>query len=108
MLVTVRVFPSAATTIFPSLTVLPYTVAVYRPAAGQRDALDKFLNEPPDRATDTSSGNVVLQHMEGAAWTFMAVALQLVAGMSKKDSGWFKLRNFISYHSDTLCDRLTP
>ncbi len=97
-----------------------YVVSVYRPAAGQREALDKFLNEPPDRATDTSSGNVILQHMEGAAWTFMAIArynswndfakneVNSVAGMAKTDSGWFKLRNHVSYHADTLCDRIAP
>ena len=51
-----------------------YVVSMYRPVSGQREALDKFLNEPPDRAVDTSSGNVVLQHLEGAAWTFVAVA----------------------------------
>ena len=54
----------------PSRASSAYVVSVYRPAPGQREALDKFLNEPPDRTTDTSSGNVVLQHLEGAAWTF--------------------------------------
>ncbi len=97
-----------------------YVVATYRPAAGQREGLDKFLNEPPDRAIDTSSGNVVLQHMEGAAWTFMAIGrynswndfakeqMNSIGQMSKKDAGWFKLRNLVSYHADTLCDRLAP
>lgn len=101
-------------------TASAYVVGVYRPAAGQREGLDKFLNEPPDRATDTSSGNVVLQHMEGAAWTFMTISrynswndfakneINNIGQMSKKDGGWFKLRNFVSYHSDTLCDRLAP
>src|SRR5207248_218762 len=48
-----------------------YVVSMYRPAAGQREALDKFLNEPPDRATDSSAGRLTLQHLEGAAWTFV-------------------------------------
>src|SRR4051812_18059928 len=39
-----------------------YVVSIYRPAAGQREALDKFLNEPPDKATDSSVGRVTLQH----------------------------------------------
>ena len=97
-----------------------YVVSTYRPAPGQRDGLDKFLNEPPDRATDTSSGNVVLQHLEGAAWTFVAVSRynswsdfaknesNSVAQMNKKEGGWFKLRTFISYHTDTVCDRMAP
>ncbi|HMJ06264.1 MAG TPA: hypothetical protein VK474_08405 [Chthoniobacterales bacterium] len=97
-----------------------YVVAVYRPAAGQREGLDKFLNEPPDRTIDTSSGNVVLQHMEGAAWTFMAISrfnswadfakneVNSIGQLAKKDAGWFKLRSLMSYHTDTLCDRLAP
>ena len=101
-------------------TASAYVVSVYRPAAGQREGLDKFLTEPPDRAVDTSSGNVVLQHLDGAAWTFLAVArynswndfakneVNSIAGMSKSDAGWFKLRSHVSYHSDTLCDRIAP
>lgn len=101
-------------------TASAYVVAVYRPAPGQREALDKFLNEPPDRAVDTSSGNVVLQHLEGAAWTFLAITrynswndfakneVNSIAQMSKPDAGWFKLRSHVSYHSDTLCDRIAP
>lgn len=97
-----------------------YVVSMYRPIAGQREALDKFLNEPPDRAVDTSSGNVVLQHMEGAAWTFVAIArynswadfakneTNSIAQMNKKDAGWYKLRSLVSFHTDTLCDRIAP
>ena len=97
-----------------------YVVSMYRPVTGQREALDKFLNEPPDRSVDTSSGNVVLQHMEGAAWTFVAITrfnswgdygknqTNSVALMNKKDGGWFKLRSLVSFHTDTLCDRIAP
>jgi hypothetical protein len=101
-------------------TASAYTVSVYRPEPGQREALEKFLSEPPDRAVDTTSGNVLLQHLEGAAWTFLAVSrynswndfakgeVNSIAQMSKKDGGWFKLRNLVSYHTDTLCDRVAP
>jgi hypothetical protein len=98
-----------------------YVVSMYRPAAGQREALDKFLNEPPDRATDSSAGRVVLQHMEGAAWTFVTVQrwnswpdygkdnVNSIAQMGRnQQGGWFKLRNLISFHTDTLCDRIAP
>jgi len=97
-----------------------YAVSMYRPIPGQREALDKFLNEPPDRTVDTSSGNVVLQHMEGAAWTFVAVArynswadfakneTNSIPQMNKKEGGWFKLRSLVSFHTDTLCDRIAP
>ncbi|MFL6590236.1 MAG: hypothetical protein ACJ8M4_08690 [Chthoniobacterales bacterium] len=97
-----------------------YVVSMYRPVAGQREGLQKFLTEPPDRTVDTSSGNVVLQHLEGAAWTFVAIArynswadygkneTNSVAQMNKKDGGWFKLRSLVSFHTDTLCDRIAP
>lgn len=97
-----------------------YVVSMYRPAPGQREALDKFLNEPPDRATDSTSGNVVLQHLEGAAWTFVKIsrnnswndfAKDMTASlgqMNKTDNGWFRLRNLVSFHTDTLCDRTAP
>lgn len=97
-----------------------YTVSMYRPAPGQRDALDKMLSEPPDRAVDTSSGNVLLQHLEGAAWTFVSVArynswadfgkneTNSIAQTSKNEGGWFKLRDLVSFHTDTLCDRIAP
>jgi hypothetical protein len=101
-------------------TASAYVVSVYRPAPGQREALDTFLNQAPDRTVDTSSGNVLLQHMEGAAWTFLAVArynswndlakneVNDIGQMSKPDAGWFKLRSLVSYHADTLCDRIKP
>ncbi len=101
-------------------TASAYVVSMYRPVSGQREGLDKFLNEPPDRTVDTSSGNVVLQHQEGAAWTFVAVArynswndfakneTNSVAQMNKKEGGWFKLRSLVSFHTDTLCDRIAP
>ncbi|MFN2509114.1 MAG: hypothetical protein ABR589_10130 [Chthoniobacterales bacterium] len=102
-------------------TASAYVVSVYRPAAGQYEAVEKFLGEPPDRTTDTSSGNVLLRHMEGAAWTFMTITrwnawadyakdtTNSIAKMAKdQEAGWFKNRNLISFHTDTLCDRITP
>ena len=98
-----------------------YVVSIYRPAAGSREALDKFLNEPPDRATDSSAGRVTLQHMEGAAWTFLSIQrwnswgdygkdnVASIAQMGRnQQGGWFKLRDLASFHTDTLCDRLAP
>lgn len=98
-----------------------YVVSMYRPAAGQREALDKFLNEPPDKATDSSVGRVMLQHLEGAAWTFVTIQrwsswpdygkdnVKSIAQMGRnQQGGWFKLRNLISFHTDTLCDRIAP
>lgn len=98
-----------------------YVVSVYRPVAGQREALDKFLNDAPDRTTDSWVGRVTLQHLEGAAWTFLTVQrwtswgdyakdnVASIAQMGKnQQAGWFKLRDLASFHTDTLCDRSAP
>jgi hypothetical protein len=98
-----------------------FVVSMYRPVPGQREALDKFLNEPPDRATDSSVGRVALQHLEGAAWTFVGIqrwnswadyAKDNVAAIAQtgrgQQGGWFKLRELVSFHTDTLCNRIAP
>ena len=97
-----------------------YIVSVYRAAPGQRDGLEKMLGEPPNAATDTSSGNVLMAHLEGGAWNFMAVARydlwqkfatnesNSIAQTNKKEGGWFELRDHVSFHNDTLADRILP
>jgi hypothetical protein len=98
-----------------------FVVSIYRPASGQREALDKFLNQPPDKSTDSSAGRLTLQHLEGAAWTFLSVQrwnswadygkdnISSIAQMGRnQQGGWFTLRDLISFHTDTLCDRLAP
>jgi hypothetical protein len=97
-----------------------YVVSVYRAAPGQFDALQTMLSEAPNRAVDTSSGNVLMQHLEGGAWNFLAIArydswqkfatneINSVAQTNKKEGGWFDLRQHISFHNDTLTDRVAP
>ena len=97
-----------------------YVVSVYRAAPGHREQLDKMLSEPPNGATDTSSGNVVMQHLEGGAWNFLTVVRydswekfatnekNSVAQTNKKEGGWFELRSHAAFHNDTLTDRIAP
>jgi hypothetical protein len=97
-----------------------YTVSVYRAAPGHRDDLQKMLSEPPNRATDTSSGAVLMTHLEGGAWNFLSVIRydswdkfatnekNSVAQTNKKEGGWFQLREHIAFHNDTLADRIFP
>jgi len=97
-----------------------YVVSDYRAAPGHRDDLEKMLSEPPNGATDTSSGNVLLAHVEGSAWNFLAVARydswekfaenekNSVAQMKNADSGWFTLRAHAALHHDTVTDRIMP
>ena len=96
-----------------------YVVSVYRPAPGHREGLEKMLSEAP-QSPDTSAGNVLLQHLEGAAWTFLTVARyntwedfatgekNSAAQTNKKDGGWVRLRDHAAYHTDTVTDRLAP
>ena len=96
-----------------------YVVSVYRPAPGHRDQLDKMLGEPP-QSGDTSVGNVLMQHLEGSPWTFLTVArykswpdfatneTNSIAQTSKGQGGWSQLRDHVSFHNDTLTDRIAP
>jgi hypothetical protein len=95
-----------------------YVVSFYRAAAGQRDAAEKMLTEPPDPKVDKAAGTVVMQHLEGAAWNYVGIVrynswqemattqANTVPTTTQKDSPWSKLRENVEFHTDTLCDRL--
>ena len=97
-----------------------YSVSYYRPAPGHREQLEAMLGELPNAANDTTAGNVLMQHLEGANWTFLAIARynswddfakgekNSVADTSKKDSPWSRLRDHTDFHTDTLTDRIAP
>ncbi len=97
-----------------------YSVSYYRPAPGHREQLEKMLGELPNASNDTTAGNVLMQHLEGANWTFLAIARYnswddfakgektSVADTSKKDSPWSRLRDHTDFHTDTLTDRIAP
>jgi hypothetical protein len=96
-----------------------YIVSVYRPAAGHRDQLEQMLSEGP-AAGDTIAGNVLMQHLEGGPWTYLTIArynswsdygtseTNSVAATSKNQGGWFQLREHVSFHTDTITDRIEP
>ena len=95
-----------------------YAVSDYRAAPGHREEMEKMLADLP--AGDTSSGNVLLQHLEGASWNFLGLVRydswdkyaenekNSVAQSGKNQGGWFELRNHVASHHDTLTDRLLP
>ena len=97
-----------------------YSVSYYRPAPGHREQLEKMLGELPSAANDTTAGNVLMQHLEGADWTFLAIARfnswddfatgekNSVAQTNKKDGPWNRLRDHTDFHTDTLTDRIAP
>src|SRR6266567_678816 len=97
-----------------------YSVSYYRPAPGHREQLEKMLGELPNAADDTTAGNVLMQHLEGADWTFLAIARynswddfakgekNSIPQTTKKDSPWARLRDHTDFHIDTLTDRIAP
>lgn len=97
-----------------------YVVSVYRPIAGQDDALEKFLSEPPSASGDLAAGMVLLQHLEGGAWRFLSISryknyedygkseTTSVAQAAKGSGGWFRLRELTSFHNDTIVVPLAP
>ena len=90
-----------------------YVVSVFRAAPGHRDELEKSLAQP---GTGTAR-NVLLQHLEGGPWHFLTIARydswedfakgekSDVAETLKPDGGWLAVRNYSTYHNDTLTDR---
>jgi hypothetical protein len=96
-----------------------YVVSVYRAVPGKEDALEKFLSEPPT-PEDKVAGQILMQHLEGAAWRYLLIVryksiqdyaagtAHALEGMKKTDSPWFRLRDVVSFHADTLTDRIAP
>jgi hypothetical protein len=97
-----------------------YVVSVFRAAPGHREQLEKILSAPPSRPADTSAGTALMQHLEGGAWNYLTIVRynswqdfatndsNTVAQTAKGQGGWFQLRDHISFHNDTLTNRLAP
>lgn len=96
-----------------------YTVSDYRAVPGHRAELETVLSAAPP-AGDTSSGQVLMQHLEGASWNFLALVrydswakfaaneTNSVAQTKKGSGGWFDIREHTACHHDTLTDRIMP
>ena len=95
-----------------------YVISVYRAAPGHRDQLEKALGQTASGAM--TSGNVLMQHLEGGPWQFLTVARYNswqdfatgakngIADTFKAGGGWLALREHSTYHNDTLTDRIAP
>lgn len=93
-----------------------YIVSVFRAAPGHRDHLEQSLSQ----SARGTAGNVLLQHLEGGPWQFLTLARYAswddfaagekadVAETLKSGNGWVGVRNYSSYHNDTITDRITP
>ena len=95
-----------------------YIVSVYRAIPGHREQLDSSLSTVTPG--DPVAGQVLMQHLEGAAWTFFGVSRYAtwedfvksettsLAEQAKNTGGWASLRDHSSYHTDTVADRIAP
>jgi hypothetical protein len=93
-----------------------YAVSVWREVPGHRNELGRILREPQPSKVPVS--RLVLQHMEGSAWTFLALdryaSWQDFATDQAADTapgsggGWADIRQHSSFHRDTLADRIHP
>lgn len=96
-----------------------YVLGVHRAVPGHRDQLEKLLMQPPMPESKVQTGNVVLPHLEGGDWTFLAItrynswqdfATDRAEGAANPDAagGWNEIRQHSDMHRDTVADRIYP
>jgi len=96
-----------------------YTVSTWRAVAGHRDQLMQALNQSTSGAK-VPIGHVVLQHLEGGPWQFLAIdhynswqdfATDETASVQAENAAsdpWYNLRQYGAWHHDTITDRILP
>jgi hypothetical protein len=91
-----------------------YSLAVWRSVTGHREDLEKALRQAPADAK-VPSATVMLTHVEGGPWEFLALQrfnswqdFATYQADTAGDDGWNVVRQYGSYHHDTLADRLAP
>jgi hypothetical protein len=93
-----------------------YTVGVHRPVAGHREQLLKALTQPAPSAGKVQTGDVILQHLEGADWVFLTITRHNSwqdfatdrAAATDDPSGWGEVRQHSAFHRDTIASRIYP
>ena len=97
---------------------LVYIVGVQRAVPGHREQLLKSLSAPGP-SSKVQVGNVLLQHLEGAEWSFATItrynswqdfATERAAAASAGDTAgsWADVRQHSAFHRDTIVDRIFP
>jgi hypothetical protein len=88
-----------------------YIVSVHRQAPGHRVQLLELLSRPDP--TSKAGGNAVLQHLEGGAWTFLAITrynswqdFGADRTSAASGQGWQEARQHSAFHNDTIADRV--
>jgi hypothetical protein len=106
-------FTKAMGTTSPGLV---YIVGVQRAVPGHRDQLQKLLSAP-SAASKIETGNVLMQHVEGAAWNFLTITRynswqdlgtdRAAAAVDPSAAGgWADVREHSAFHRDTIADRI--
>jgi hypothetical protein len=93
-----------------------YTVGVHRAVAGHREQLEQALNAPPAAGSKIQTGTVLLPHLEGGSWTFLAITRydswqDFATDRSAPAAGaggWADIRQHSAFHRDTIADRIHP
>ena len=94
-----------------------YVVSVQRPLPGHRGQLEKALNAP--QAGKIQTGNILMQHLEGSEWVFLALTRYNswqdfatdraeAAAATGAAGGWGEVRQHSAFHRDTIADRIYP
>jgi hypothetical protein len=96
-----------------------YTLGFHRAVPGHRAQLEKILMSPPPSNSKVQTGNVLLQHLEGGDWTFLAITRYnswqdfgndrgQAAADPDAPGGWAEIRQHSDMHRDTIADRMSP
>jgi hypothetical protein len=97
-----------------------YVVGVHRAVAGHRDQLVASLNAATAASSKIETGNLLLQHVEGADWNFMTLTRynswqdlgadrgSAGSAASTTPGGWADIRQHSAFHRDTIADRIFP
>lgn len=94
-----------------------YVVGAHRAVAGHREQLEKVLSAPPAPDSKIQTGNVLMQHLEGADFNFLTLTrynswqdlgADRAAASAGAGSGWNEIRQHSAMHHDTIADRIYP
>ena len=90
-----------------------YIVSTFRAAPGHREQLEKTLKAPTQSKVPT--GEVVMQHLEGAPWNYITVTrynswqdLATDRSAPPNAAAWAQTREDVASHHDTIADRIAP
>ena len=95
-----------------------YTIGVHRAVTGHREELEKILTQPPPSDSKVQTGTLLMPHLEGGEWTFLAITRynswqdfatdRAAAATGTGAGGWDEIRQHSAFHRDTIADRIFP